>query len=186
MLEFLIAALIMSIFWVIVGFMFYIIPLLFGAPYEGSGKRKVKDILELAKPKMQRTKSSTSSVAEALNEKEKMVDLGSGDGRIVIAFAKKGFEAHGYEINPLLVLVSKWKTRKLKNVKIYWKSFWKADLGKYDIVVLFQYKTIMNKLKEKLKKELKKSARVVSYHWRFKNWKIVKKKGDVYLYNFNL
>ena len=34
---------------------------------------------------------------------EKAVDIGSGDGRVVIALAKAGAEAHGYEINPLLV-----------------------------------------------------------------------------------
>ena len=170
MLEFLIAALIISSFWVIIGFTFYIIPLLFGAPYEGSGKKKVEDIIELAKAK----------------KGDKIVDLGSGDGRIVIEFAKKGIESHGFEINPLLVLASRYKIKKLKlkNAFIHWKSFWKVDLGKYDIVVLFQYKTIMEKLKKKLEKELKKNVSVVSYHWKFRNLKISKEKGDIYLYKF--
>ncbi|MCW8965184.1 MAG: class I SAM-dependent methyltransferase, partial [Candidatus Pacearchaeota archaeon] len=116
---------------------------------------------------------------------DKMVDLGSGDGRIVIAFAKKGIEAHGYEINPILVLYSKYKIRKLKlnNAKIFWKSFWKANLDSYDIIVLFQYKSLMNKIYFKLKKELKKSAKIISYHWKFYNLDIKKKTGDVYLYS---
>jgi tRNA G37 N-methylase Trm5 len=168
MLEFLIAILIVGVFWVIVGFMFYIIPLFFGAPYEGSGVQKVRDIVKISGAK----------------KDDKVVDLGSGDGRIVIAFAKKGAVIHGYEINPFLVLASRIKIRKnkLKNVKIFWKNFWKVDLGKYNVVVSFQYKTIMNKLQTKLKKELKKSAKVISYHWKFRDWKISKKIGDVYLY----
>lgn len=168
MLEFLVMALIISTFWVIIGFMFYIIPLFFGAPYEGTGRKKVEDIIELAKVK----------------KGDKVVDLGSGDGRIVMAFAKKGIEAHGYEINPLLVLASRYKIKKLKlnNAFIHWKSFWKSDLGNYDVIVLFQYKTIMKKLKNKLEKELDKYSRIVSYHWKFKDWKISKEKGDVYLY----
>lgn len=171
MLEFLIVALIVSSFWVIIGFMFYIIPLMFGAPYEGTAKKKIKDIVKLARMK----------------KGENVVDLGSGDGRIVIAFAKEGFEAHGFEINPLLVLASKYKIKKLKldNAFIHWKSFWKEDLGKYDLIILFQYKTIMKKLGKKLKKELTKPSKIVSYHWKFKDWKIVKKIGDVYLYKLN-
>lgn len=167
MIYFLILALVISIFWMILGIMFYIFPLFFGAPYEGSGKRKVEDIVKLANAKAG----------------EKVIDLGSGDGRIVIAFAKKGIEAHGYEINPILVLASKYKTRKLKNAKIHWKSFWKSDFGEYDVIVLFQYKKFMKKIENKLKKEMKKSAKIVSYHWKFPNLKIKKNIGDIYLYS---
>lgn len=168
MLKFLIFALILSSLWVIIGFMFYIIPLLFGAPYEGTANKKIQDIIKLANPK----------------KGDKIVDLGSGDGRIVIAFAKLGIEAHGYEINPLLVLASKYKIKKLKLTKafIHWKSFWQISLEKYDIIILFQYKTLMQKLKTKLKKELKKPTKIISYHWKFREWKISKNIGDVYLY----
>ena len=41
----------------------------------------------------------------------RIADLGSGDGRVVRAFAKKGVEVHGFEINPLLVLISKNKIK---------------------------------------------------------------------------
>ena len=34
---------------------------------------------------------------------QKAIDFGSGDGRLVIAMARAGAEAHGYEINPFLV-----------------------------------------------------------------------------------
>ncbi len=168
MLEFLILTLVVMSFWLILCITLYIIPLFFGAPYEGTGKRKIEDIVELAKVK----------------KGDKVVDLGSGDGRIVMAFAKKGIEAHGFEINPFLVLASKYKIKRLKldNAFIHWQSFWKEDLGKYEIIILFQYKTIMKKLKEKLEKELKGSAKIISYHWKFSNWKIVKNIGDVYLY----
>lgn len=45
-------------------------------------------------------------------DKPKLVDLGSGDGRIVIEAAKKGYEAVGYEINPWLVLYSRHLAKK--------------------------------------------------------------------------
>jgi ribosomal protein L11 methylase PrmA len=170
MFWFLISALVISVFWMIVGIMFYIVPLFFGAPYEGTANKKIEDIIEISK----------------IKKGEKIVDLGSGDGRIVIAFAKKGVESHGYEINPLLVLASRYKIKKLKlnNAFIHWKSFWKSDLGKYDAIILFQYKTLMENIEEKLKKELGRNSKIISYHWKFPNLKIKKNIGDVYLYKF--
>ena len=38
---------------------------------------------------------------------EKAADLGSGDGRVVIALARRGAEAHGFEVNPILVHVAR-------------------------------------------------------------------------------
>ena len=43
---------------------------------------------------------------------DKVVDLGSGDGRLVIALAEAGAEAHGFEHNPLLVMRSKKSIKK--------------------------------------------------------------------------
>jgi len=36
-----------------------------------------------------------------------LVDVGSGDGRIVLEAARRGYKAHGVELNPWLVLYSK-------------------------------------------------------------------------------
>jgi len=64
-----------------------------------------------------------------VSSKDTLIDLGSGDGRILIAAACLGAKAVGYEINPFLV----WKSRRLirqarleKLAKVYWKSFWQA------------------------------------------------------------
>ena len=78
--------------------MFFILPFLVGAPYEGIREKPLRQMVKIANVK----KGDTS------------VDLGSGDGRIVIAFAQKGIKATGYEINPFLVLYSRRKIRKLK------------------------------------------------------------------------
>lgn len=166
---FLVIAIIVLSFWIVVCLSLYIFPLIFGAPYEGTGRKKVKDIVEIADAR----------------KNDKVVDLGSGDGRIVMAFAEKGIEAHGYEINPFLVIASKIKIQKKgleKKAFIHWKSFWKVNLNKYDIIILFQYKTLMNKIHEKLKKELNKSQKIISYYWKFKKGNFTKNIKDVYLY----
>ena len=119
---------------------------------------------------------------------EKVLDLGSGDGRIVMAFARRSIEAHGYEINPILVFISRSKIKK-DNLQgkafIHWKSFWKADFSDFDIITLFGITQIMPRLEQKLLSELRAGAKVVSYVFKFPNWQPVKKEGAIYLYEKN-
>lgn len=149
--------------------LFEVVPFIFGAPFEPSRKRAVEKMLKLAD----------------IKKGDKMADLGSGEGRLVIEFAKKGAEAHGFEINPALVLLSKRKiaTRKLNGKAfIHLKNFWKVDLSKFDIITLFQINYVMPKLEEKILKEMKKGSKIVSNTWKFPNLKPKKSIGDIYLY----
>jgi len=120
-----------------------------------------------------------------LSGKKKAIDLGSGDGRIVIALAKAGIEAHGYEINPFLVARAKKNIKKagLKNkAHVYLKNFWQENLGEFDVVVVFGMKHVMAKLEKKLEKELKPGAVVVLNYFTFSKWKPEKMEDDIYLY----
>ena len=116
---------------------------------------------------------------------EKAVDIGSGDGGLVIAMAKAGAEAHGYEINPFLVWSSK---NNIKNAGldgkafIHWKNLWKVDFSEFDVAVLFGIPHMMKKLETKLKKEMKPGSRVISNSFIFPNWQHSKKEDSVYLY----
>ena len=58
-------------------------------------------------------KKNVEVIVKFLNIKpgEKIADLGSGDGRIIIALARAGAEAHGYEVNPFLVRQSRKKIK---------------------------------------------------------------------------
>jgi len=112
-------------------------------------------------------------------------DIGSGDGRLVIALAKAGAEAHGYEIHPLLVWLSKRNISKAGlagKAFVHRKSFWDEDLSKFDIVTVYGVPKIMEKLEEKLKKELKTDARIISNKYTFPTWSLSKKEDNVYLY----
>lgn len=140
-----------------------------GAPYAPLGKQKIETMLKL------------------LNVKsgEKAVDLGSGDGRIVVGMAKKGAIAHGYEINPLLVLIAKWKIKKLglqNNAHIYWGDFWGKNLSSFDIVTVYLAPHSMKPVEEKLRRELKSNARVAVNYSPFPTWKPKKTLEKIYLY----
>ena len=157
-----------AIYFVLI-FVFLFATWLFGAPFQPTSDGKVRQILKFAG----RVKG------------KKVLDIGSGDGRIVAAFAKKGAEAHGFEINPFLVLYSKLKMMRLGlrgKAFIHWGSFWLEDFGRYDILVLFQIGYIMKKLERKIGKESKRRTKIISHYWKFPNWKIIKGKDEIYLY----
>lgn len=166
------------IIWIILGIVlifvafilsyFFLIPFFFGAPYEPSSKKAVKIIIDFTKPK----------------KGDLIVELGSGDGRICIELGKKGAEVHGFELNPFLVWISRRKIKKegLKNVKIYWKNFWKVNLFPYNKIVMFQFKTIAGKLSRKFQEELYPGTWIISHWWRLPRWKVIKKVGRIYFY----
>jgi 16S rRNA A1518/A1519 N6-dimethyltransferase RsmA/KsgA/DIM1 with predicted DNA glycosylase/AP lyase activity len=154
---------------IILIFLIWISSALFGAPFQPSSDKEVKEILELAK----------------IKKGQKTADLGSGNGKIVIEFAKRGAEAHGFEINPLLVLLSQKRIKKLglqDNAFIHWKNFMKQNFSDFDIITSFQISYIMPDLEKKLTKELKHDSKVISNTWKFPKWKPKKKLGRVYLY----
>lgn len=146
-----------------------IIPFIKGAPFFPTEKDVIKRMIQISDVKVG----------------EKIVDLGSGDGRILIEFAKKGAVAYGYEISPVLVLLSKLRIRKNKlneKIFVFWKDFWSVDFSQFDIIVVFGRQAIMSSLSKKLKSELKSGARVISYAFPFPQWEYVKEDKGVYLY----
>ena len=98
----------------------------------------------------------------ALRRWEKAVDLGSGNGRLLIALAEAGAEAHGYEHNPLLVWRSRYNIKRagLKGKAfVHTANFWNVDVSVFDAVVIYGMPYIMPKLEEKLRRELRPGAR---------------------------
>ena len=146
-----------------------LVPSLSGAPFVPTARAKVLEMMEMGD----------------VGPGKKVVDLGSGDGRIVIEAAKRGARAYGYELNLILVLISRRAIKKLglgDNACIYWKSFWKADLEDADVVTIFGLKGLMADLGAKLKRELKPGAKVISFAFTFPGWNHVKGERALYLY----
>ncbi len=114
-----------------------------------------------------------------------LLDLGSGDGKVLMAAAKRGMRAVGYEINPLLWLMSKLRLmpyRKL--VKIHLGDMWQADIGKSDVIFVFLLDRLMGDLEAKLAKEAKPGAVVISYVFKLPNKKPHQKTRNAYIYKF--
>lgn len=118
-------------------------------------------------------------------------DLGCGDGRIVIEAAKRGASAVGLEIDPLRVLLSSFLVRisgQSSRARIELRNFMddKTNLKGATVVTLFLTQGTNDRLESRLKR-LPEGTRVVSYVWKFKNWKptAVDRVERVYLYTVN-
>jgi protein-L-isoaspartate O-methyltransferase len=115
----------------------------------------------------------------------RVADLGSGDGRIVAAFARKQARCVGFENNLLLYWWSVWQLRRqsLREYgQIRWANFWRQDLSEFDVVVVFGMTHIMDRLARKLRAELKPGSRVVSCLFQFKNLDLIAAKDGVWVY----
>lgn len=102
-----------------------------------------------------------------------LVDIGSGDGRIVIAAAKRGFKAVGFELNPWLVWYSRykaWREGVHHTTSFYISDLWKVSFSEYTNVVIFGVPQMMEQLEVKLQTELQSSAKVVACRFPFPTW----------------
>ncbi|XP_030015871.1 ATP synthase subunit C lysine N-methyltransferase [Sphaeramia orbicularis] len=102
-----------------------------------------------------------------------LVDIGSGDGRIVIAAAKQGFRASGFELNPWLVWYSRykaWREGVRHSTSFYISDLWKVSFAQYSNVVIFGVPQMMDKLELKLANELPSTAKVVACRFPFPTW----------------
>jgi cyclopropane fatty-acyl-phospholipid synthase-like methyltransferase len=158
-----------GLFLLILLLAFILVIMLRGAPYVPSQKKTVEQMVLMA----------------GVLPGERAIDLGSGDGRIVIALAKAGAEAHGYEINPVLVWLGRREIQRAgleDKAFIHWKDFWSVDFSDFDIVTVFGISHIMRFLGRKCRRELKGSARVVANSFPFPKWPYTKRVGEIYLY----
>ena len=105
---------------------------------------------------------------------EKMVDLGSGDGRIVIAAARKFHaDAAGVEIDKDLCRQSLERIRKLgleKNAQIIEGDILKQDYSSADLITVYLLPNSNDKIQPLLERQLKKGARVVAHDFEFRGW----------------
>ncbi|XP_048238384.1 ATP synthase subunit C lysine N-methyltransferase-like isoform X2 [Haliotis rufescens] len=109
-----------------------------------------------------------------------LIDIGSGDGRIVIEAAKQGFNAYGVELNYWLVLYSRWTAWRhgvSGTAHFFRKDLWKTDLSKYNNVVVFGVEKMMPPLEAKLKTDLCKDGHIVACRFPFHTWEASRTQG---------
>ena len=111
----------------------------------------------------------------AVGEHDRLVDLGAGDGRIVVAAARDfGARALGFEINPRLVALARERARTAgvdDLAQFVQQDLFEADLREATVVTLFLLPEVNLLLRPKLLAELKPGARILSHTHGMREWR---------------
>ncbi len=146
-------------------------------PFQAAPREVVLTMLKLAK----------------VDRNDIVYDLGSGDGRIVIAAAQLyGARGVGIDIDPERVREGVANARRegvLDKVLFRNADLFNCDVRPATVVTLFLWPKVNLRLRPKLRRELRAGARVVSYYWNMGDWvpdKTVRVNGDpVYLWTIH-
>ncbi|MBE0669002.1 MAG: 50S ribosomal protein L11 methyltransferase [Anaerolineales bacterium] len=150
----------LAVFIIMIALLWVLVPAIYGLPPVSSRDERIRRALELANPRAGET----------------LYDLGSGHGRVLIMAAKEfGLNAVGIEAGPVQCAVS-WinalRNGVSSNVHVEAGNFYKSNLKDADIVFAYLTSDHGNRLQEKLGRELKPGARVVTVSFELPGWNI--------------
>lgn len=160
------------VWWLLIGIaVCFSFVLLVGPPYLPTLAPQVKTALDLLDLKPGQT----------------MLELGCGDGKVLIAAAERGWQVTGIELNPLLVLVCKLRTwRYRKQVRVRWGNYWDTRLwGDADAIFGFVLPRLMAKLDRTIiewRKGRQGNLKLASFAFAIPGKPTVDKRGGVFLY----
>ncbi|MCC7124310.1 MAG: class I SAM-dependent methyltransferase [Acidobacteria bacterium] len=107
-----------------------------------------------------------------LTPQDVLMDLGSGDGRTVIAAAKRGSRAVGIEFNPDMVALARKNAEAAKvsdKATIEQGDLYEADLNRAQVITMFLLPSINMKLRPKIL-DLKPGTRIVTNSFTMEDW----------------
>jgi len=142
---------------------------LFGAPYVPTLTPQVRAALELA----------------AARRGDTLLELGCGDGKVLIAAAEQGLNVIGYELNPLLAVLAWLRTRRYRGrVRVIWGNFWWFSWPPAEVIFVFLLPRYMAKLDKKIVQYKHKPVKLVSFAFEVPGRRASRQKGGVFLYDY--
>lgn len=143
----------------------------FGAPYVPSRKKHIRSAFDTLYP---------------LTPRDTLLDLGAGDGVVLRAAARRGAQAIGYELNPLLVWIGRLLSRHYPSVQFKIANLWHMPFPDGTTVVyLFGDARDIRRLAGRIEAEAGRLGRalyVISYGFELPGHKSVKQHEAYYLY----
>jgi hypothetical protein len=164
----------MSEIWLLIAAIFAMLTLsvvFFGAPYVPTRARDMDKLFAAAR----------------LKKSDVLVDLGSGDGRLLLAAATRGIKSVGVELNPLLVVITWWRLRNIRQLaSVRYTNFWRYRLpSDTTCVFVFLAEPFMERLRRYLESESKRLGHpitLVSYGFSLPGYKPVRTADAVLVY----
>jgi SAM-dependent methyltransferase len=143
--------------------------LLVGAPYLPTLRPQVGAALELVDLKPGQT----------------LIELGCGDGRVLVAAAQRGANAVGYELNPLMAAIAWLRTRRYRRqVTIIWNNFWRTEWPPAEVIFAFLLPRYMSKLDKKCMQYSHKPVKLASFAFQIPGKPPSIQKQGVFLYRY--
>lgn len=144
-----------------------------GAPYVPSHKRDIRQAFSELYP---------------LSDDDFVIDVGSGDGVVLREVSKLGGSGLGLEINPILVFISNYLSRKDKKIHFKLVNYWISHLPQESTVIYtFSVTRDIQKIADWVQKEatlLKKPLYLITYGSEPISIRSVKAVGAYNLYKF--
>lgn len=143
--------------------------LLFGAPYLPTLSAQAEAALDLVD----------------LKPGDHLLELGCGDGKVMIAAARRGLHVTGYELNPILAGVAWLRTRRYgRRAKVVCGNFWRIKLPPSEGIFVFLLPKYMAKLDTKITQESSNPVKLVSFAFAIPTKKISKENSGIFLYQY--
>lgn len=127
-------------------------------PFEPTPQQVVPEMLKLAR----------------VGPGDVVYDLGCGDGRIVIAAAKLGARGVCVDIDPQRIRESRANAERAgvtERIRFLEQDLFETEIGDATVVTLFLWPSVNERLKPKLRRELRPGTRVVSYVHSMGDWR---------------
>ena len=140
------------------------------ADYQPQPFQQGKDVIWLPTPDGLVTKMLDLAKVTA---RDVVIDLGSGDGRTVIAAGKRGARAMGIEYNPEMVEFASRAAQKegvADKVKFVKADLFEADFSEASVITMYLLPSLNLKLRPKIL-GLKAGTRIVSHAFDMNDWK---------------
>lgn len=160
-------------FWLL--FVFICLALIFGLvvfvgpPYLPTRRRQIKVALDLLD----------------MQPGETLLELGSGDGRVMRAAAERGYRVIGIELNPFLVVISWLVTFRYRSqVRIIWGNFWGKPWPRADAIFTFMLQRYMARLDERIEFWHTKPIKLASFAFTVPGREPAKTKAGIHLYEY--
>ncbi len=145
--------------------------LLFGAPYLPTLKPQVTAALDMLN----------------LQPGQTLLELGCGDGIVVLAAAQRGLKVVGYELNPLVAFIAwlrTWRYHKNGQVKIVWGNFWRQTWPPADGIFTFLLQKYTAQLDTKITQYPYRPVKLVSFAFSIVGRKPSRNERGLYLYEY--
>lgn len=94
------------------------------------------------------------------------IDLGSGDGRIVVTAAKRGARSMGVDLNPVRIAEANENAKKAgvaDRVTFVQGNLFEMDIGKANVLTMYLLQGVNLQLRPKILSTLRPGSRVVSH-----------------------